>query len=238
MFNVFDIGIILILIMFVIVGFKRGVIKECVSLVGIIIIFVLAFSLKGFLGNILCQCLPFLTFKGSIEGMVTINILLYQVIAFLIVFCLLLSVYSIALFLSKIIQKVVNLTIILLIPSKILGGFVSLIKGYIILFVVLLFLMIPLGNTSIFQNSTIIHFMMHKTPVISSYTGNFIKPIQEVYSLGEKVSKKKISVNEANLASLDIMLKYKVVDKETIVELKQSGKLDDIEDIDSILKKY
>lgn len=201
MLNIFDVGIILLLIMFVIVGFKRGVIKECVSLIGIIIIFILAFSLKGFLGNLLCQYLPFFTFKGSIEGMVTINILLYQIIAFLIIFCLLLSVYSIALFLSKIIQKVVNLTIILIIPSKILGGVVSFIKGYIVLFVVFLFLMIPLGNTSLFKNSTIIHYMMHKTPILSSYTGNFVKPIKEVYSLGEKVSKKKISVNEANLSS-------------------------------------
>ena len=117
MLNIFDVGIILVLIMFVIVGFKRGVIKECVSLVGIIIIFVLSFALKGVVGNFLCQYLPFFSFKGSIEGLVVINILFYQIIAFLIVFCLLLSVYSIVLFISKVIQKVVNLTIILIIPS-------------------------------------------------------------------------------------------------------------------------
>ena len=238
MLNIFDVGIILVLIMFVIVGFKRGVIKECVSLVGIIIIFVLSFALKGVVGNFLCQYLPFFSFKGSIEGLVVINILFYQIIAFLIVFCLLLSVYSIVLFISKVIQKVVNLTIILIIPSKILGGLVSLIKGYIILFVVFLFLMIPIGNTSVFQNSTMIQYMLHETPILSSYTGNFVKPIKEVYDLGIRVSKKKISVNEANLASLDIMLKYKVVDKDTILALEDSGKLKDVSDIDSVLSKY
>ena len=238
MLNVFDIGIILVLIMFVIVGFKRGVIKETVSLIGIIIIFVLAFTLKGFIGNFLCQYLPFFTFKGSIKGMVVINILLYQIIAFLIVFCLLLSFYSIALFFSKVIQKVVNLTIILIIPSKILGGVVSLVKGYIILFVVFLFLVIPIGHTDIFQNSTLIQYMLYETPILSSYTGNFVKPIQEVYELGKKVSKKKISVNEANLESLDIMLKYKVVDKDTISNLELMGKLEGVSNIDSVLDKY
>ena len=50
--NIFDIGIILVLIMFLIVGIKRGVIKEAVSLVAIILVFVLSFSLKGIIGNI------------------------------------------------------------------------------------------------------------------------------------------------------------------------------------------
>ena len=37
--NILDVAIILILIMFAIVGFKRGAIKELVSLVGIIAVF-------------------------------------------------------------------------------------------------------------------------------------------------------------------------------------------------------
>ena len=38
--NILDVAIILILIMFAILGFKRGAIKEIVSLVGIIAVFV------------------------------------------------------------------------------------------------------------------------------------------------------------------------------------------------------
>ena len=37
--NVLDIGVILILLMFAIVGFKQGVIRELFALVGIILIF-------------------------------------------------------------------------------------------------------------------------------------------------------------------------------------------------------
>ena len=52
--NIMDIGIILLLIMFIIVGIKRGVIKEAVALIAIILVFVLSFSLKGIVGNLLC----------------------------------------------------------------------------------------------------------------------------------------------------------------------------------------
>ena len=76
--NILDIIIVLILIMCAIVGFKRGAIKEIVSLVGIILVFVISFSLKGVLGNLLCKFLPFFDFAGSIEGLTVLNILLYH----------------------------------------------------------------------------------------------------------------------------------------------------------------
>ena len=89
MLNVFDIGIILLLVMFIIVGFKNGAIRELFALVGIIVVFVLSYSLKGILGNILCIVLPFFKITGVVEGLSVMNILLYQAIAFMIVFAIL-----------------------------------------------------------------------------------------------------------------------------------------------------
>ena len=238
MLNILDIGIILLLIMFFIVGFKRGVIKELISFVGIIVIFVVSYMFKGVLGNILCTYLPFITFSGVLKGITTINILLYQLIAFIIIFAILLSVYEIVLKLSKIIQKAVDMTIILLIPSKILGGIVSVVKLYIILFAVFLLLMIPLGDNALFNESNIVDFMLYKTPFLTSYTKDIVNPVTEVYELGRKVSKNKLSINEANLKTLDVMLKYDVVDKKTVEKLVELKKLDDIKNIKSVLNKY
>lgn len=103
--NILDIVIALVLIMSAIIGFKRGAIKEVVSLVGIIIVFILAFSLKGVLGNVLCKWLPFFNFAGNLEGVTVLNILLYQLIAFLIIYSLLFSVYMIVVKISGIVQK-------------------------------------------------------------------------------------------------------------------------------------
>lgn len=238
MLNVFDIGIILMLIMFFIIGIKRGVIKEIVSLVAILVVFILSFSLKGIVGNILCVIFPFLDFWGPFQGLVTLNIFFYQLIAFIIVFTISLFVYEIALKISNFLQKVVNWTVILVIPSKILGGVVSLIKGYVILFAIFLLLAIPLGHYSIFKDSKMISYMLKDTPLLAPYVKNFITPINEVIDLSEKVSKESISINDANLETLDIMLKYDVVDKKTINSLIEVEKLDSIEGIDSILNKY
>ena len=141
--NVLDIGIILILIMGFIIGFKTGVMRELVSFIGIIIVFIISFELKGLIGNILCKYLPFFKFSGGIAGLQVINILIYQTIAFLLIFSILLGVYAIALKLSKVLQKIINMTIVLWLPSKLLGGIVSFIRGYIVIMVILIILVVP-----------------------------------------------------------------------------------------------
>lgn len=238
MLNVFDIGILLLLIMFVIIGIKRGVIKEAVSLVAIILVFVLSFSLKGIIGNIFCVIFPFMDFFGSLKGMVTLNIFIYQLLAFMIVFIILLSVYELSLKVSKFLQKIVNATIILMLPSKILGGVVSLLKGYIVLFIIFLFLMIPFGNFEYFKESRCIQFMLYETPVLSGYANNFVQPVKEVIALTDEMDSKSISMNDANLKALDIMLKYNVVDKQTIESLVEVNKLKDVQNVESVLSKY
>lgn len=237
MLNVFDIGIILLLIMFIIVGFKNGAIKELFSLVGIIVVFVLSYALKGLLGNILCIVFPFFNISG-VENLTVMNILLYQAVAFIIVFAILLTLYEILLKVSKFIQKLVNLTIILIIPSKIIGGAIALIKGWIVLFAVFLCLMIPLKNVELFTSSTMVNKLIYNTPVLSSHSSSFISTTEEIFDLEKQLSNKEISTNEANLKTLDLMLKHKIVDKKTVEQLVSLHKLDDVSNIESVLNKY
>ena len=225
MLNIFDIGIILVLISFIVVGFKKGVIKELVSLVGIIIVFILSWNLKGYIGDFLCLNLPFIEFKGAISNISSLNIMMYQMIAFIVVFSLLLGIYSISLKISRIVQKFVNMTLVLWIPSKILGAVVSFIKGYLILFIIFVFLMIPLGNYSIFKESTFIDIILNKTPLVSKQTSSFTKPISEIIDLSKLVNNKKIPSKEANKRAISIMINYDVVDKNTVEKLYEKKKL-------------
>ena len=233
--NVFDIGIILVLLMFVIVGFKNGVMKELAQLIGIILVFIVSYFLKGIVGNLLCTYLPFFEFYGPIKGISSINILLYQGLAFLLVFGILLTFYIIILKIGKVLEKIVDLTIILWLPSKLLGALVSLIKGYLVLFVILVLFIIPFGGYDIINESKLTNTIVYKTPILSS--SNFTNSIREVYELGVKVSKGEITTNEADLKNLDFMLRYKVVDRGTVENLKDMGKLK-INNIDSVLSNY
>ena len=238
MLNIFDVGIILLLIMFLIVGFKNGVIREAFALIGIIAVFILSFVFKGLLGNLMCIILPFFKLSGIIEGFSVINILIYQIIAFMLVFAILLTIYEIFLKISKFIQKLVNLTIILILPSKLLGAVVSLIKGVIVLFAVFIVLMIPLKNSELFTGSTMVNQILYKTPILSQSSNNYINTVEEIYNLAEKVSNKKISTNAANLELLDMMLKHKIVNKSTVESLVKLHKLNDVNNIETVLQKY
>ena len=236
--NIFDIGIILLLLMFIIVGFKNGVVKELASLIGIIIVFYISFLLKGYIGNFLCLVFPFFNFYGPIEGMTSLNILLYQAIAFILVFSLLLGVYAFILKISKFLQKIVNMTIVLWLPSKMLGGVIGFISGLIFLYVILVLLMIPIGNHPIYSESKLVDKIVYHMPVLSQTTSKFNKAIQDIAVLKNRVVNKAISINETNLDAIDIMLESNITNKSTIEKLIKLHRLDNIRNIDSILNKY
>ena len=222
---IFNIGIILILLMFTVVGLKQGIIKQGVSLIGIILVFVVSFLFKGLIGNLLCLYLPFFNFIGNYEGLSTINILIYQLIGFIIIFSLLLSVYALIIKLSKVLNTVVNLTLVLIIPSKILGAILGFIEGYILVFICIIILIIPLHNIDTFTSSKVVNYILYNSPVIRKITYPVTSTIKETYVLGEKIAHKKISKEEANKKILDTMLEHKVVSKSLVQELIEKKKI-------------
>ena len=216
---IFNIGIILILLMFAVVGMKRGIIKEGISLISIILVFIISFLLKGIIGNLLCKYLPFFKLEGNYEGLSTINILVYQLIGFVIILALLLSVHAIIMKLANLLNEAIDLTLVLIIPSRILGLIFGFIKGYIIVFICLIVLIIPLHNVDSFTNSKVVNHIIYHSPIITKLTYPITSTIKETYILGNKIINKKISKNEANKKILDTMLEHKVVSKSLVQEL-------------------
>ena len=233
MLNVFSIGIVLILIGYIIGGWKNGVVKETASIIGIIIVFFLSYYLMGIVGNFLCTILPFFKFGG----LVSLNILIYQAIAFILLFTIFMSLYRLLLKISNGLQKIVNATIILIIPSKILGAIMGFISGWITIFVILLVLLVPFKDVKEFKNSTMNDIVLFHTPVLSDIVKPFTKGVIEIYDTSSKIANKNIDMDEANTKSIDIMLKYKLVDKNTIKKLIELDKLK-IKNLDSVLSKY
>ena len=235
-----DIVIILLLIMFAVVGWKQGIIKEVVQLVGMIIILVLSFNFKDELGNIFCKWLPFFDFAGSpVEGMVSLNILIYQLLGFLAIFVILYGVYSLLLKVSGILQKLVDWTIILLIPSKIGGLIVGLLEGYILIFILLLLILgLPTNMTSNYRNSEMVNKIVYETPVLSTAAKDVTDTFKDIYELTDEVINENLDKNEANLRTIDIMLKYDLVTPKTVEQLVVLDKLKGVKGLDPIIQKY
>jgi len=217
-----DILILITILMFGIVGFKKGFIKEACSIVGIIIVLILSFIFKNTIGDFLCKYIPFISLSNNYKNLVSLNILLYETIGFLIIFSFLYLIYSIILKICGIVDKLVKATIILIIPSKLLGLLVGLIKGYIFCFILLIILNIALYNNKLFE-SNLKDIIIYKTPILSSLS--IPKTINKTYDLSNKVINKEISYDKANVLIIDYMVEYNVIDKKLVKQLIVLDKL-------------
>ena len=86
MLNILDVCIILVIISGAIIGFKRGVIKQGVMTIGLYIVLILSFLLKNPISAFMYKYLPFFGCDFIIKNATVLNILVYEVLAFLIAF--------------------------------------------------------------------------------------------------------------------------------------------------------
>lgn len=233
--NIVDALIILFIALMGVIGFKRGVVKQTVSTVGLIIILILAFQLKNPLAEFLSLHLPFFDFFGAFEGVTALNIILYQLISFLVIFALLEIVLKVLISITGVIEKIFKYTIILGIPSKLLGLLVGLIEGFVFTFIVLFFLKQPAFNIKEFESSTLTPKILESTPVLSGFASDLVETFNDVYLLGKEYS---ISdPNTLNRETVDVMLKHGVISTDYVVKLIDADKIE-IDGIDSVLNKY
>ena len=99
-------------------------------------------------------------------------------------------------------------------------------------------LMIPLKDNELFNQSKLTRGIIEKTPIMSNMTSNITKSIIEVYELGDQLGKGELTTNEANLKTVDAMLKYKVVSPKVVEQLVVLDKLKGINGIENIINKY
>ncbi len=217
--NIIDVVIVLLIILSFINGYKRGVLKEVVMLCGTIVIYIVSFLLKDKLGLILCKILPFF----NLDGLVSLNILIYQLIAFFLIASFLFSIFGIVLKVTGVLQKLVNMTIILTIPSKILGGILGLVEGYIVIFALLIILSVPFKNIDIFKNSNLNNKIITSSPILSSTLGNLDDLIIDIYDIKIDKDQDKDKMNDK---ILDMYIDYNVISREDLDSIIKSGKLD------------
>ena len=231
-----DILIIIFIFAGGVLGCKRGAIKELASALGIVIITVVSFLLKNPLSVVLYEHLPFFKFGGIFKGVTVLNIALYELIAFLIVFSILMVLWRIVIFASGIVQKIVDLTLILGIPSRIIGFVVGLVEFYLICFIALYVLVLPIFSVKAVVESKLADTILEKTPLLTCKFGDKIEFLDEFVALKDKY-RNTGSANKFNYDTLDLFLKYDIIDINSAKKLREKNKLK-IDGIDELLKKY
>lgn len=220
--NILSAVIITILIVGVLGGMSRGLIKQAVLLIGLVVCLIFAFSLRTPIATFMYEYLPFFKFGGLFSGVSIINILLYELIAFLIIFSLLYLVLRILLKITGIIEKILDMTIILGFFSKIGGGIVGFIEAYILVFVFLFVCNQPFIRVTGLDSSKVGNFILDKTPVMSGAIEDTRKAINEVYTLTTKYKNDK---NKLNQETIKLFIKYDIITEENVQKLREKGKL-------------
>ena len=161
-----------------------------------------------------------------------LNVLIYQIAGFIALFALLYGLYSVVFVASKILQKIVDISIFLTLPSKLAGAIIGLVEGYLVTFLILLALVIPLRNYKHFNEGNLSKKILYESPIVSEKTNGLITSIDEVKTLVLQIKDKEITKNDANLQLIGTMIKYKVVDAHTVEQLVILDKLSSIKGID------
>ncbi len=234
--NVIDIAILILLAFGALVGFKRGFTKELVSFVGFILVAILSFALKDTVSVWLYQVMPFFNFGGIFKGVTALNIIVYEVIAFLVVFAILMIIFKLVLFATGIIEKIFDLTIVLGIFSKFLGAIVGVVEYFVIIFIVLYVASLPFFNFDILNESKLRGPILNNTPILSGMVDKSIQVLNEFAELKDKYETSG-SANEFNREALDLFLEYKIISVENVELLVEKDKLS-IDRIDELLDKY
>lgn len=221
--NVADIVILIALALGAVAGFKAGVIKKTADFLGTFIIVILAFYLKNDLSVIMYENLPFFNFGGFIKGVEAINVLLYEVLAFIIVFIALLFILKVILMVTGLIEKILKATVILSIPSKLLGIVVGAVEMYVYVFIILVVLTLPIFNIPYVRESKLANFMLNNTPILSGISEEMIDIYGNVYTI---VTEKDNKTNEElNEEVLTFLIDKQVLSKKSAKKLVEQNKI-------------
>ncbi|MBQ3020957.1 MAG: CvpA family protein [Bacilli bacterium] len=232
--NIVDYLIIVILLLCALKGFKNGLIPSAVNLIGTFLVFIIAFYFKQPISTFLYENLPFLSFGGIFKGVIAVNILFYEAISYLFTIIVLWIIFGVIKKISVGIQKILNLTILLNLPSKIVGGIIGLLEGILFCFL-LLFIGSVVNTTAKYVNeSKYSGIILNNIPIINNVTSNLINSGKEIYNI---TLNNKNDVNKSNLESIDTLMKYEILTYESAIKLQNDNKLK-IEGIETVIEKY
>ena len=128
---------------------------------------------------------------------------------------------------TGIIQKVIDMSIVLTLPSKLLGMLTGIFNAIIVTFV-MLFVLLNINSTrQLVHKSKISSFILERTFILSRVTSEYYLSAEEINEVIDDCKKEKdVKVCNTNVAN--ILIAYDVVEKEKVIELTNKGKLKNI----------
>ena len=221
-----DILIIVFLLLGTYAGWRRGLIKSLVNFIGLIAVVILSFYLKTYIANFLIDTLPFFNFAG-LNGLTSVNILVYNVLSFIVVFIILYCILNIIISITGFIDMLLKFTVIWIIPSKILGALVGLLETWIYLYLVLFVLSAFSFTANYILESKTATFILDKTPVVNRVFSSAYGSVKDMYDvIAEFDHIDEENTKDLNLRILQVEIANNLITKEKAQKLVDDKKID------------
>ena len=234
--NFVDIIIVILLLIGAYKGFRYGGFSAAINLAGTLLVFILAYFIKNPLSEYMFMHWPFISFGGIFSGISVFNILFYEGVAYILCVVVLSIILKIILKVTGIIDKILDATIILALPSKIFGVICGTFQYFIYVFLIL-FVMAQIPFSSKYYNESYLgDKILSHTPGLSLITKNIYNSVTEVYNICFE-NKDESDKTNANLLSLSVLLKYGVVDIDGVKLLVDNNKLR-LNNIEEFIAEY
>lgn len=218
-----DIAIIIFLIGGIVVGYKRGFLENTVRLVGSIIAMVVAYLLKDPLSIYLYTNLPFFSLSGKLEGVSVINVIIYELISFIVLWILVSIVLAILAKILKLEKLAITLVTKLMIPNKILGVIVGFVESYLFVYFLVLIAMF-VANIFDYDMDKKLASYIFKTPVLHETFSPTYNALVDISSLALEYENTNDKI-AFNADAVEILIKYDLVSEENIDLLIEQGKI-------------
>lgn len=232
--NIVDYIIIIILVLCAFKGFKQGMLPSIVNFVGTFLVFIIAFYVKQPISTLMYENLPFLDFAGIFKGIIGVNILFYEVIAYGLTIVLLAIVFGIVKRISLIFNKLLNATIVLTLPNKIIGAIIGIFEGILFSFILLCIASNVNTTTKYVNESKYSGIILNNIPILNSVTSSLTDSSKEIY---DTIINNENDKNKANLETIDILMKHNILSYESATKLVNDKKLN-IDGVNQVIEKY
>lgn len=215
--------IILIFISDIRAGYKKGFLQTAIKFLISLIAMVLAYFLKTPLSSFLYLNFPFFELGGIFKGVTSINILIYEIISFFVLYVLIMIILSIINGILKLDEKLIRFVAIIGVPNRIAGALFGALKSIIFLYFGLSLLFVGTNFTKIDVGTSLGDYIVD-FPLLKNTFGSVVDSFDEITELAveyENIQDKE----ELNEDAINILLEYDVITEENLELLIESGKI-------------
>lgn len=204
-------------------GYKKGFLESSVRFIGTVAAFIGAYMFKNPISVFLYTHLPFFNFSGSFKGIAILNVVIYELIAFLLLFTVIMIAIKIVCKLTGLVDRLLSFILLFGLPNKILGAIVGFVEYVIILYFVSFAVIFACNFNNINLPNSLMDDLVNM-PVLKNTFGGTLSSLDEITALAKEYEDQQ-DKDQFNREAIDIMLKYDVISEENLQILIDNGKI-------------